>query len=115
MGIMQRIFARSCLVLTGANEDITLHRDLGLMQKEIVSRLKELTLTSADAQPALRENIWISLEETSLLSPAVLQKTTNSKKLLEDFLMESEVLKVILDTQKEPSICAELLGARWAD
>jgi len=31
--IMQRVFARCCLVLTGTNEDQTLHEDIRLLQK----------------------------------------------------------------------------------
>lgn len=113
--IMQRIFARSCLVLTGATADQSLKTDLNSVQKEVVLRLEQITSTFTEALPILTENVWISPEEASSLSSVIGPKTIKTKKHLEGLLLETEILKVILNTGKEPSICAELLGTRWAD
>merc|ERR1711865_1265885 len=85
------------------------------LQKKVMSRLEQLTSNLVGELPVLTENIWISPVEVSSLSPNFVRKTTKSKKILENLLMESEVLKIILYTKREPSVCAELLGARWAD
>jgi len=113
--VMQRIFARCCLVLTGANTDKTLRIDLNNFQREVKSRLEQISTTFSIATPVLTNNIWIAPEEASSLSAAVVPKTAQSKKQLEDLLLEIQVLKLIEETGKEPSICAELLGSRWAD
>jgi MoxR-like ATPase len=113
--IMQRIFARCCLMLTGASKDDMLQKDLESLQKDVISRLAQMTTVFAGALPVLSDNIWIGREEAFSLSSAVVPKTAKTKTQLQDLLLESEVLKVILDTGKEPSVCAELLGQRWAD
>jgi len=113
--IIQRIFVRSCLVLTGAAKDDSLHHDMKILQNELISRLEQLISSIFIGLPIIENNIWISSEEVFSLSSILLRKSLNCKNILQGILIESEILKEILEKNEEPSLCAELLGARWAD
>lgn len=113
--IGQRIFARCCLVLTGSTEDKELHDDLTRLYDDVLSRLERITFMLSAILPALDQNLWIDAEEAASLSSVVVPHTNKTKRRLDALLLEIEILKIILEENKEPSICAELLGERWAE
>jgi MoxR-like ATPase len=113
--IIQRIFARCCLVLTGAKKDGRLQPDLYNFQREVITGIAQMTSTLNVSLPALNDNIWFGSEEKSVVSSIMVSKIDHMQAKLKTLLIETEILKIILFSKKEPSICAELLGDRWLE
>lgn len=113
--IGQRLFARCCLVLTGAGADELLESDLNNLQIDVYNRIKQITSYLSNISTILEKNLWIDCQEASLLSATLVPKLEAVGELLEELSLEIEVLKIIITEKKEPSICAELLGERWAE
>jgi MoxR-like ATPase len=112
--ILQRIFARSCLFLTGSNKDEELQKDLETLHSSVTSCLRQTAMASLDSNSVSKNDVWTGPEDASLFSSAVEPKITKTSTQLENFLIEIEILKIMLENKKEPSVVAELLGERWA-
>merc|ERR1712072_1418523 len=72
--IGQRIFARCCLVLTGAENDTDLNSDLNAFRKDVSYRIQQVTSSLANLTPVLEQNLWIDPEEASSLSSLLVPK-----------------------------------------
>jgi hypothetical protein len=112
--IGQRIFARCCLVLTGAENDKDLNSDLDIFRKDVIARIQQLTSSLRNVTPVLEQNLWIDPQDASFFASTLIPKLNKTKSYLEELLLEIEVLAIIIES-KEPSVCAELLGERWAE
>merc|ERR1712139_290206 len=63
--IGQRLFARCCLVLTGADSDEALELDLNTLQTNVSCQLEQTNLFLLNIVPMLKENLWIDPQEAS--------------------------------------------------
>jgi len=101
--------------LTGADDDEALQSDLDNLQRNLLNRIQQINSSFSSISPELKENLWMGSQEASSLSSILVPTAMKTKKQLEEIALEIEILKIILTEKKEPSICAELLGERWAE
>jgi MoxR-like ATPase len=113
--IMRRIFARCCMVLTGAKEDKNLIMELASFSNEIISGMKQLYTNNETSSSTVIDNIWFGKDEELMLSSLMSTKIDKTRNQLENLALEIEMLKVIIDFRVNPTVCAELFGSRWVD
>jgi len=101
--------------LTGADDDKVLQFDLNNLQRNLLNRIQQINFSFSSILPELKKNLWMGFQEASLLSSILVPTIMKTKKQLEEIVLEIEILKIILTEKKEPNICAELLGERWAE
>merc|ERR1711976_164701 len=99
----------------GAKKDGRLLYDLYNFQRELIIGIAQMILNLNVSLPVLNDNIWFGSEEKSVVLLIIAKKIDHMQANLKILLIEIEILKVILFSKKEPSICAELLGDRWLE